>query len=75
MRLLASRVPESRRADVHTADIIRLRDTEKLSWQTIGAKLGMSGEGVRKRYRKSNIVRALTLEPHRAGFPSLSPVQ
>ena len=39
------------RADVDTAQILRLRDDEGLSWPQVAERVGMTTSGVRTRYR------------------------
>lgn len=46
---------DRRRRDVATADILRMRDVEGLSWRGIEAAVGMSQGTVRNRYAKANI--------------------
>ena len=41
-----------RRLDVSTADIVRLRDDERMSWPAISRKTGLTASGVRHRYYK-----------------------
>ena len=42
------------RADVDTAQILRLRDDEGFSWAQVAQRVGMTTSGVRTRYRSSH---------------------
>lgn len=42
-----------RRGDVATADIVRMRDQERLSWRQIEARTGMAHGAIRYRYAQA----------------------
>lgn len=42
------------RADVDDADIVHLRDVDRLSWRQIAAEVGMVPSGCRRRYARAH---------------------